>query len=140
MHKAAWHHFSHDADIGLQAVAPTREALFELLGEALTAVVTAPESVRLKHERKIHCEAPDDALLVVDWLNALIFEMATERMLFGAWQVALAGHRLDAIVTGEPVDRRRHRPAVEVKGATYTGLELERTAEGWWRAQCVVDV
>jgi SHS2 domain-containing protein len=41
---------------------------------------------------------------------------------------------------GEPVDVERHRPAVEVKGATCTELAVERLADGSFRAQCVVDV
>ncbi|MEN8213818.1 MAG: archease [Pseudomonadota bacterium] len=40
---------------------------------------------------------------------------------------------------GEPIDVERHHPAVEIKGATYTGLELHQSAQGW-TAQCVVDV
>lgn len=140
MDEPHWQHFSHDADIGLRVIAPTRETLFELMGEALTAVVTSPELVRPDREREIHCEAPDDALLLVDWINALVYEMASERLLFGAWHVVLTGCRLDATVRGEPVDRLRHRPAVEVKGATYTGLQFGKTGEGLWRAQCVVDV
>ena len=30
--------------------------------------------------------------------------------------------------------------AVEVKGATYTELEVRRLRDGCWRARCVVDV
>ncbi len=136
----SWEHFEHEADIGLRAVAPTREALFEFMGEALTAVITEPEDVHSAETVTVTCEAPDDALLLVDWLNALVYEMATRRMIFGAWQVELAGHRLVARVAGEPVDRLRHQPVVEVKGATYTDLLVEQDVEGNWRGQCVVDV
>jgi len=38
------------------------------------------------------------------------------------------------------VDIARHRPAVEVKGATYTALRVAQEADGAWVAQCVVDV
>ncbi len=36
--------------------------------------------------------------------------------------------------------RARHQPAVEVKGATLTALEVRRASGGGWIAQCVVDV
>lgn len=140
MQSPNWNHFEHDADIGLRAAAPTREGLFEAMGEALTAVVTDPASVRLEQLIGIHCEAPDDALLLVDWLNALIYEMATRRMVFGKWRVALDGYQLDALVEGEVVNRTRHCPVVEVKGATYTALSVEQDASGNWNGQCVVDV
>lgn len=136
----SWEHFEHEADIGLMATSDSREQLFEAMGEALTAVITDPDIVRPRQRVRIRCSAPDNALLMVDWINALIYEMATRGMLFGAWQVELHGCDLDAWVEGEPVDRDRHQPVVEVKGATYTELLVEQDATGVWRAQCVVDV
>ena len=43
-------------------------------------------------------------------------------------------------LAGEVVDIERHEPAVEVKGATYSLLEVAQTDGGDWIAQCVVDV
>ncbi len=140
MQDGGWEHFEHDADIGIRAAAATRERLFEAMAEGLTAIVTDPGVVRLTRKTTIRCEAPDDAVLLVDWLNALIYEMATHRLIFGKWQVALDEHRLEAQVEGEVVDRDRHRPVVEIKGATYTALSIGRDQDGRWRAQCVVDV
>jgi SHS2 domain-containing protein len=135
-----WEHFEHEADVGLRSLGDTEEAAFAALGTALTAVITDPAAVRLAMPVEIHCEAPARDLLLVDWLNAVIFEMATRRMLFGRFDVRLAGDRLDATAYGEPVDRARHHPAVEVKGATYTALKFERQPDGQWLGQCVVDV
>ena len=140
MERNRWDHFEHEADIGVRAVAPSRERLFELLAKALTAIITEPSGVRSVETITIRCEAPDDALLLVDWLNALVYEMATRRMLFAEWQVQLDGHALTAKVSGEAVDRVRHSPVVEVKGATYTALAVEQDDEGNWHGQCVVDV
>ena len=140
MQNSSWNHFEHDADIGLRATAPSRAGLFEAMGEALTAVVTDPASVRLERQIEIHCEARDDELLLVDWLNALIYEMATRRMVFGKWRVILDGDRLDALVEGEAVNRARHHPVVEVKGATYTALSVEQDVSGNWSGRCIVDV
>ena len=85
------------------------------------------------------CEAADAALLLVHCLNALITEMATRRVLFGRFEVEIDGHRLNARALGEPVSVERHRPAVEVKGATMTALRVLPT-NGAWLAQTVVDV
>jgi len=65
--------------------------------------------------------------------------MATRRMLFSRFAVRLQGARLAAEAWGEPVDGARHQPAVEVKGATYTGLRVA-PQDGGWVAQTVVDV
>jgi tRNA nucleotidyltransferase (CCA-adding enzyme) len=89
---------------------------------------------------EINCEAPDYELLLVDWLNAIIYEMATRGMLFGRYEVKIGEGGLKGTAWGEPVDRARHQPAAEPKGATYTEARVEQDGGGIWTAQCVVDV
>ena len=138
--EASWEHFPHEADIGLRGLGPTREAAFEQAATALTAVLTEPASVEPRERVELRCEAPDDELLLAEWLNALVFEMATRRMLFARFAVRIEGRRLVGEAWGEALDRARHEPAAEVKGATYTELKVERRCDGGWVAQCVVDV
>jgi len=136
----AWEHFPHGADIGVRGIGATRGEAFEQAALALSAVIADPREVASATSVEIRCQAPDDELLLADWLNALIYEMATRDMLFGRFAVALDDHALAATAWGERVDRPRHRPAVEVKGATYTALSVAQRADGLWVAQCVVDV
>lgn len=138
--QASWEHFPHQADIGVRGIGSTKEAAFEAAGLALTAVVTDPASVSPVQAVQIVCEAPDEELLLVDWLNALVYEMATRKMLFSRFTVCFNDHSLHATAWGEPIEVARHQPAVEVKGATYTELSVKRDEEGRWIAQCVVDV
>jgi tRNA nucleotidyltransferase (CCA-adding enzyme) len=136
----AWEHFEHGADIGVRGIGATRAEAFAQAAVALTAVITDPASVVGRTAIDVACEAPDDELLFADWLNALIYEMATRAMVFGRFAVTLDDHRLTGRAWGEPVDRERHRPAVEIKGATYTALSVGQRDDGTWVAQCVVDV
>jgi SHS2 domain-containing protein len=135
-----WEHFHHEADIGVLGRGSSREAAFEEAAVALTAVITDPETVKCRESVTIECEAPNLELLFVDWLNALVYEMATRRMLFSRFSVGLNGTCLHATVCGELIEVARHEPAAEVKGATYTELEVHEDRPGEWRAQCVVDV
>lgn len=137
---ARWEHFEHGADIGVRGVGPTLASAFEQIALALTGVVTDPSAVRPQIAVAITCEAPNAELLVVDWLNALVYEMATRHLVFAAFAVRIEGTRLTATASGEPVDVARHEPAVEVKGATYTALRVAERADGAWVAECVVDV
>jgi SHS2 domain-containing protein len=135
-----WSHFHHEADIGVRGIGQTREEAFEEAAMALTAVITDPDSVACSDTVIVGCEAPDPELLLVDWINALVFEMATRKMLFSRFHVEFKGTHLHATACGESVDVARHEPATEVKGATYTELEVREDEPGKWRAQCVVDV
>lgn len=135
-----WEHFHHVADIGVRGLGTTMAEAFSQAALAMTAVITAPDTVRPTRDIPIHCQAPDVELLLVDWLNALIYAMAVRHMLFCRFEVTITDLDLNARAWGEAVDRPRHQPAVEVKGATYTALRVVQTPEGLWLAQCVVDV
>lgn len=135
-----WEHFPHGADIGVRGIGATRAEAFAQAAMALTATLTDPAQVALEDAVEIRCDAPDDELLLVDWLNAIVYEMVTRNALFGRFDVRLEDHRLTATAWGEALDRLRHRPTVEVKGATYAELSVAEREDGAWIAQCVVDV
>ncbi len=136
---AGWEQFPHDADVGVRGFGATPAAAFEQAARALTAVVTHAE-VKALVAVEVGCEAPDIELLFVEWLNAVIYEMAVRRMLFSRFAVRIAGTRLEATLWGEPVDVARHAPACEPKGATYTALRVAQEPGGSWSAACIVDV
>jgi SHS2 domain-containing protein len=136
---ATWEHFEHGADIGVRGFGASKAEAFEQAALAMTAVVTDLASVQPLESVAIRCEAPDDELLLAEFLNALIYEMSTRKMLFGRVSIRIDGASLSGEARGERVDVARHRPAVEIKGATYTALRVAQE-NGRWVAQTVVDV
>lgn len=134
-----WEHFHHQADIGIRGCGNELATAFEQAAIGLTAVITDPNGVSAIERIEIQCRADDRELLFVDWLNALIYAMATRKMLFSRFQVHLFGSELQATAWGERIDPPRHQPCVEIKGATYTELCVDKL-ESTWIAQCVVDV
>lgn len=138
--QAAWEHYEHDADIGVRGFGGSPAEAFEQAALALTAVMIDPDKVAPRQRVRIECQAPDIELLFADWLNALVYEMAVRRMLFGRFEVTMDNQRLRATAWGEAIEPKRHQPAVEVKGATYTDLQVVEDEDGLWRAQCIVDV
>jgi SHS2 domain-containing protein len=137
--KAGWEHFPHDADVGVQGWGMTAAQAFEQVAYALTAVITHAE-IKPQLLVRVRCEAPDLELLLVEWLNAIIYEMAVRKMLFGRFAVRIDDGRLEGTLWGEPVDVERHAPACEPKGATYTALRVAKNPDGTWSAACIVDV
>jgi SHS2 domain-containing protein len=135
-----WRHFSHGADIGIEGRGDTPAEAFEQAALALTAVVTDP--ARLRHDRfvPIRCRATDIEVLLFEWLNSIVYQMATGRTLFGRFNVRITDGELIGEARGEAVDVARHAPAVEVKGATFTELAVGRGDDGRWNARCVLDV
>ena len=134
-----WRHFEHRADVGVEGWGPTLAEAYTQAALAMTAVVCDLERIAPTQPVEIACSEPDRELLLVDWLNALVYEMSSRRMLFARFAVEMDDGELRATAWGEPVDPGRHQPTVEIKGATYTELAVRRSDHGW-RARCVVDV
>ncbi len=137
---AKWEHFEHQADIGVRGFGATVEAAFEQAALAVVAVMVPLERVAPLIRIEVQCEAPDIELLLADWLNCLVCEMASRNMVFSRCCVRLQGLRLKGELWGEPMDPARHEPAVEVKAATYYELKVWQDEHGQWGGQCVVDV
>ena len=136
----AWQTFPHEADIGVRGSGATVAEAFAGAATAMTSVVCDPARIAPRQGVAIDCAAPDLELLLVDWLNALIYEMATRRLLFSRFDVAIDDLHLHATAWGEGIAVDRHQPAAEVKGASFCELKVERRPDGAWLAQCVVDV
>ena len=135
-----WEHYPHQADIGLRGRGATKAEAFEQASLALTAAVADLETIEPSVPFEIVCSAEDDEALLAEWLNRLIFEMSTRRMLFSRFDLFVGDRRLKARVWGEAIDPGKHQPAVEVKAVTYCDLAVRQMADGSWIAQCVVDV
>ena len=138
--KARWEHYAHGADIGVRGIGRSMAEAFEQAAVSLAGVITDPLGVEARKEVMIECQAPDQEILLVDWLNALVYEMAVRRMILAHFRVNIEGNQLRAKAWGEEADVARHEPAVEVKGATFTDLFVGQDSSGAWVAQCVVDV
>jgi SHS2 domain-containing protein len=135
-----WEHFSHGSDIGVRGFGASMEEAFVQAAIALTAVVADVSRVAQVESVEVRCDAPDLELLLVSWLNAVIYEMAVRGMLFSNFHVVVSGHSLTGTLFGENADPERHHVAVEAKGATVTALKVSHEPDGRWMAQCVVDV
>ena len=140
MDKTHWEHYPHPADMGIRGFGPTKEKAFEQAGLAMIAVITDLKSIEQKKQVKISCEEDSDEMLLVSWLNTIIYEMAARKMLFGRFDVTISGNKLYAKMAGEKIDPRKHNPAVEVKAATFMDLLVKQTENGSWITQCVIDV
>lgn len=135
--------FDHTADIGVHITGRTLEELFEAAAEAFTAVMCDLSEVGTKMTEEVSVAAAEIDLLLVDWLNELLWRFDARGLLVCAADVAVSresgGWGLRANVSGEPVDPGRHRMKVLIKGITYHRLTVAETPDGW-RAVIVFDI
>lgn len=131
--------FEHEADIGIRGFGNSVKEAFENAAVALYSVMVNIDAVNPREKRTLTVSAPDRELLLVEWLNALLAISDIEHMIFSKFDVKMSGTTLTGVAWGETLDRDRHEPHVEVKGATYYLLSV-REQDGKYTAQCVVDV
>ncbi len=82
MADGSWEHFYHQADIGVRGKGSSPGRAFEKAAFAMMAVICDPGKVEPVTAVEMSCEAPDIELLFCDFLNAIVYEIATRSMLF----------------------------------------------------------
>jgi SHS2 domain-containing protein len=133
----------HTADVAADLTGRTIEELFASAAQALTDTITQLETVRPSVTQSVTLESgsPDD--LLVDWLNELVYRFEVQNVLVSDAAVRIAHAagrwRLGGTIAGEPFDPARHPSRVLVKSATYHGLHVAQTADGW-TARIVFDI
>jgi len=126
--------------MGIRGLGTTRQEAYVQAALALTALTVDLETIEPRTCVTVTCTEADPELLLVAWLNIVLFEMATRHMVFGRFRIDLGPGGLEAELWGETLDPSRHHPGTEVKAATYTALRVEQEPTGQWVAQCIVDV
>jgi SHS2 domain-containing protein len=87
-------------------------------------------------ERSLVVEGLDPESLLVNWLNELLFIHEVHREAYHLCQViSISPQRLEAFLQGGPCERVQ----LAIKAATYHGLAVSRTGQGY-EATVVFDV
>jgi SHS2 domain-containing protein len=131
-------------DLAFVASGPSLEAAFIAAGRALlAATVEDPECVERREQRTVTLREPDLELLLVRYLNELVYLRDAEELLLHPERMAIDSDpdrmTLRAELSGERIDRARHTLAADVKAATVHELRVTQTEEGW-SAQATLDV
>jgi SHS2 domain-containing protein len=130
-------------DLAFEARGGTLEALFTAAAEALLAATLGnPEDVAARERAPVRLAEPDCELLLLRFLNELVFLRDARGLLLraGTLRIAADGEAtLEGELVGERIDRARHRLEADVKAATAHGLRVERAGAGW-RASVTLDV
>jgi len=151
-----WEHFAHQADIGIKATAESLSGAFEDAAVGLTAIIAEPKKIECVDEIEINLASDNLEMLFYDWLNAVIYEIATRHMLFSRFEVEIDPApsdnsildirrcgvddlKLSAKMWGEKTNSKKHSPVIEPKAVTFNQLSV-KNQNGKWVVKCVIDV
>ena len=131
------------SDLCFVARADTLEGLFAAAADALVSLTVAdPESVREIEERSLTLEESDLELLMLVFLNELVYLRDAHELLLRPKPLRIhreGSPRLEARLVGERFLSHRHGVATEVKAVTAHGLRVVEAAGGW-EARVTLDV
>jgi len=132
------------ADVAFEAWGKTLEELFISAAAALLCTMAAaPEQVMRQQELTIRLDHEELDLLLLSFLQELIFYKDARRLLLHADRVQIAEREedfcLEAAVSGEQIDVARHRLLVDVKAVTLHRFQLQ-FEDDIWKAVVVLDV
>jgi SHS2 domain-containing protein len=121
----------HPADLGLEATGPTLAAAFANAGLALMSVIVDPANVRPVDHLPVVIEADDPEQLLVRWLDELLFRYDGSGFITREIDVqTISPHRLEATISGECLDVKRHTTRVDVKAVTYHQIVVREDGDG----------
>ena len=120
----------HTADVKIRASAPTLEALFSETFRALMQVMYGSQRGGTVI-RNIRIESTDNESLLADFLSEVLFVSEVDSLVFSDARIRIEGLNLNAQLTGESFDPERHSGGTEVKGISYSGLEILHDANGY---------
>jgi SHS2 domain-containing protein len=132
------------ADIAFRAWGKDLEELFKVAGDAtINVMIEDLDSIELKETRTFSLENDELDMLLFNFLQELVYYKDSEQLLLRAQQVEISEtdglHQLNAVTTGEAIDRDRHEQRVDVKAVTLHRFQLEKTDDGW-TAMVILDI
>ena len=93
-----------------------------------------------KQHKKITIEGADAADLLINFLRELLYLFNGENFITVRCEIIqFANKELQARLTGESFNSKKHLIKTEIKAVTYSGLTVERVKAGW-RARVIFDV
>jgi SHS2 domain-containing protein len=130
----------HTADIGIVAYGADIKQVFANAALGLFNLMADLENLKENTKREIELSAEDIEVLLVEWLNELIYISEVEHIIFKRFEVKeLSNTQLKAICFGEKIKPGQHRLKREIKAATYHMLKLNKE-DGSYKVRIIFDI
>jgi len=132
--------FDHTSDLGLQVFGKDALELFHNSGLALMDVMADMSRIESVTTVSIGVEQDGFDLLLREWLSELLFTATVEMFFYDAIEIhSVDGCHINATISGEKFNPRKHSILRELKSVTYHKLEVRQVKHNW-QATFVIDI
>ena len=128
MDERGFQELEHTADRALQVFGHDLKELFVNAARGMFSLIADLDTITPTRAHRVELQAPDLEMLLVDWLNELLFMHETNGEIYVQFDIEhLSPTELRATVRGESA------PATKafIKAATFHNLRIARTEEGY---------
>ncbi len=139
----SFEYFEVTAEVGIRAWGESLSEAFVEAARALFELMVDTKSVRPQRALSVTLSAESPELLLADWLNRLLLERDRTGCVFSEFHITVTPHErafaLTGEIAGEPLDRSRHDPRIDVKAVTYNNLRVLQQPDRV-QVECVLDI
>jgi SHS2 domain-containing protein len=130
----------HTADIGIKVYGGFLEELFVNAAYGMFDIIADLEGLKTSTSVKIELEAANTEELLVAWLDELIYNFYTKKIIFSEFKIyELTDTKIKAEAFGKNIGDKKSRLKTEIKAATYHGLKIEEKNRNY-EVQIIFDV
>jgi SHS2 domain-containing protein len=130
----------HTADIGIVAYGADIKQVFANAALGLYNLMVDLDDFKENVQRDIELSAEDVEVLLVEWLNELIYIFDVEHIVFKRFEIEeLTDTQIRARCFGERIKPGQRKLKREIKAATYHMLRIGKD-NGSYRAQVIFDI
>ncbi len=143
-----YRYIDHLSDIGIEFYGSTLPELFENAAAGMFSIMCDLKLIKPMEKKIIKVTGENTGYedLLISWLEKLIYLYEVSSMLFSEFRVIEIKEKsgkniLEAEISGEKIDLRRHKISAAVKAATYHKLEIKKNrADNNWKGKVIFDV
>jgi SHS2 domain-containing protein len=129
------------ADVAFLAYGKDLNELFANAALAMFEVMIDTKKVKPVVKKGVAINGNDLQSLLFNWLNELLVYVDAENLAFSKFDVKVDEKKLklNAVCSGEKINRKKHETRTEVKSCTYHQMKIEKIKSGW-KAQVILDI
>jgi len=130
----------HTADIGIIAYGTDIKQIFANAALGLFSLMAELDDIKEDAQRDLVLSAEDEEVLLVEWLNELIYIFDVEHIVFKRFEIdKLSGNQIKARCFGQKIKPGQHKLKREIKAATYHMLRISKSNSNY-EVQVIFDI
>ena len=130
----------HTADIGIIAYGTDIKQVFANAALGIFSLMAKLDDIKEDAQRDLVLSAEDEEVLLVEWLNELIYIFDVEHIVFKRFEIdKLSGNQIKARCFGQKIKPGQHKLKREIKAATYHMLRISKSNSNY-EVQVIFDI